>query len=377
MYNASPAFHSAVRDGAPQLAMLIFPDAVFTNNDIDVNVGIEFDDNFCTEQDIVIGQAPSNEIRFALFNDKRLLNSYAFGEFTALLGVKVSEDTQPMMGTVTVISGTRRYTGYDTPPYLVRGGTPVEVQPSFPVRSILAYDGKVWVFSDSGQYAVYNDSNGANITAQNPVNSFMRDKSQSWVGKGMYYNKKERKLAIYESGKREWYEFVPLGVFDGERPNVPDRIRIEMDCLDRMQKFERDMPSASELGISFPVKLGTLVTRMCSFLNVGCKVGNFINYDATVDSDEPFKNATMRNVLAWIAEAAGSIARFDRDGNLIMDWIRTTGQSYSETDYRDFSRYWYRTPTVNKLYNRKVSDEEDATYGTGNVGYLIQDNPLM
>lgn len=377
MYAASAAFHNAVRNGAPQKAMMIFQDAVFTDADIDVDTGIEFDDNFCTEKDIVIGQAPSNELRFALFNDKRLLNDYEFGEFKALLGVQFNQDTYSITGNVSVVSGYKKYVGSDTPPYLTRGGAAVDQPPAFAVHSILAYDDKVWVFSDSGQYAVYNDRTGENITAQNPVNAFMRDKSIRWAGLGMYYNKNTRTLAIYEDGIRRWFEFVPLGVFEAERPNVPDKIRIDMECLDRMQKFEKDMPEASELGLSYPAQLGTIVRRMCTYLGVGCKANTFINSTATVDSHDVFKNATMRNALSWIAEAAGSIARFDRDGNLIMDWIRQTSQTYGETDYQEFSRYWYQTPTVNKLYSRKVSEGSDTTYGTGDTGYLIQDNPLM
>ena len=93
MYNASAAFHQAVADGEPQIAMLIFYDAVFTNEDIDVTAGLQFNEYFNLEEDIAIGQALSNELSFTLFNDERLLNDYKFGEFIATLGVLINTST--------------------------------------------------------------------------------------------------------------------------------------------------------------------------------------------------------------------------------------------------------------------------------------------
>ena len=74
MVNVSEAFHKAIADGNPQMALLVFSDAVFTNADIDVSRGIEFHDYFNMDEDISIGQATANEISFSLFKDDRLLN---------------------------------------------------------------------------------------------------------------------------------------------------------------------------------------------------------------------------------------------------------------------------------------------------------------
>lgn len=76
MYPVSEAFHEAVANGSKQLAMMIFPDCVFTNEDINVSRGIQFDDHFNTETDLSIGQTPSNSVSFSLFNDNGLLDSY-------------------------------------------------------------------------------------------------------------------------------------------------------------------------------------------------------------------------------------------------------------------------------------------------------------
>lgn len=376
MYSCSNAFHQAVADGNPQMALLIFRDAVFDGNDIDIDTGIEFDDNFNLKEDICIGQALSNELRFALFNDDRLLNDYEFGEFTATIGVLVETDTYRMEGNATVQTGYAKWVGRIATPYLRRNGTTITMQHPFPVSALLAYEGKVYAFSDDGRYAVFNDQTGAEITASNTLIPFMRQKGKAWSGKGMRYIPASRELQIWENGILEIYEFVPLGVFEGERPNAPNKIRIEMTCLDRMSLFEKDM---SEVDVSYPITIGNLLKAICDHVQVPYRTLNFINSDAMIgEAPSKFETATMRDVIGWIAEAAGSNARFDRDGYLIMDWLHTnTGQVYAETEYSEFQPYWYETPRVDKLYSRKSASGEDETVGNGSNGYLIQDNPLL
>lgn len=380
MYAASNAFHRAVANGAEQRALLIFSDCIFTDSDISVEEGIEFRDYFNTSEDLSIGQANSNELSFGLFNDARLLNNYKFGDFTALLGVRTGESGYVQSGTATILS-TRlgnRYDGYAEYPYLRRNGTALAVQPSFAVRSLLCYEDKIYAFGANRQYAVYADASGENITRNNSVNSFMRTKSIGWSGKGIYYNKSTKNLFLYENGARTQYEFVPLGCFTAERPKVPDVIQIDMNCNDYMLKFDQDMPTDSALGVSYPITLGNLLKKLCDYVGVDCKSTTFTNSTARVSTrPDDFDNATMRDVVKWIAEAAGSNARFDRDGKLEMAWLRTTSQSYEATNYSDFSPTWYETKKVTKLYNRSTQEGTDHTYGSGSEGYLIQDNPLL
>ena len=380
MYNVSNAFHKAVKDGAEQKALLIFKDCVFTDADISVEEGIEFRDHFNMSEDLSIGEANSNEISFSLFNDDRLLNSYKFGDFLATLGVKVGEDTYTQADGVMVTTNNASYVGYSSYPYIKRNGTALSVQPSFAVKSLLGYDDKLWAFSDNGKFAVYNDKTGENITSKNSLNSFMKAKSKTWNGKGIFYNnnKSSRILFIYESGTRLRYEFCPLGWFTAERPKAPDVIQIDMTCYDFMQKFDQDMPNAAGLGLTYPCTIKTLFEKMCKKVGVEYVSSTFINSGATISAEpEDFSSVTMRDVLKWIAEASGSNARFNRDGKLEMGWLRDTSQSYEATNYSEFNPYWYETKKVTKLYNRHSTTGEDKTVGSGNEGYLIQDNPLL
>lgn len=383
MYSASTAFHTAVAEGKPQKALLIFPDAVFTNDDIDVSRGIEFRDYFNLEEDIAIGQAPSNEITFSLFNDDRLLNDYKFGDFLATLGVLVEEDTYQQTDGVKVITTSATWTGTDQYPYVKRNNVAVSAQPSFAVRAMLAYDGYVFAFSEEGNMVAYNDATGANATSSAPkLNGFMKNKAKVyWQGKGMFYNKGNRRLYIYDSGVKETYEFVPLGYFTAERPKAPDVIEIDMTCNDYMLKFDDDMPTAKELKVTYPSTFKNLLTKICEYAKVTAGFGNFINYNAKLSAEpKDFESATMRDVIKWIAEAAAGNARINRDGALVIDWIRDTSQTLDENGYESFNPYYYKTRNVSRVLNRASDGSYKKTSGSKKSGqdtYLIQDNPLL
>lgn len=379
MYAVSSKFHEAVAEGNDQKALLIFKDTVFTGEDINIDRGITFHDRFSLKDSLCFGQTLSNEISFSLFNDNRYLNNYEFGDFLATIGVKLGETEFTVSGNV-FLRTFHDYVGNSVSPYLTRGGSPVAAQPSFAVTSLLGYDGLIYAFSEYGDYAVYEDSTGANVTSLHPVNTFMRGKVKGWVGKGYYYY--NRNLFIYdtETGKREQFEFCPLGHFTAERPNASDKIVIDMSCFDLMQRFDDDMPSASKLGISYPTTIGTLFVKLCDYVELPYRTRTFINSGATISEEpEDFARSTMRTVLGWIAEAAGSNARIDRDGYVVLDWVRAQNsvQTYNEGQYVDYEPYWYETKTVGRLYVRDTTDYGQQTVGSGKEGYLIQDNPLL
>ena len=378
MYPVSNAFHQAVANRNPQKCLLIFNDAVFTDADINITQGIMFHDLFSTTQTLNIGQTPSNEISFTLFNDDKLLNDYTFGDFLATLGVYLDSDVYTASGNALLRTGYATYVGNATAPYLTRNGT--ELYTGFPASSLMGNSNRVWAFSQDGRYAVFNDATGEDVTISNPVNAFMRNKGSNWNRVGYFYNPSTRMLLIYDNaeGKRYRYEFCPLGWFHAERPNAPDKISIAMSCYDMMQRFEQDMPSSAALGITYPTTIGTLFVQMCKYVALPYKTDRFINSETVIESEpEDFQNSTMRVVLGWIAEAAASNARIDRDGAVVLDWLKETGQSFDESGYANFEPYWYTTKKVTKLYNRNTDSSTDTIVGDGDEAYLIQDNPFL
>ena len=236
MYQASSSFHTAVANGAHQIALLIFNDAVFTNDDINVSAGIEFNDYFNTEEDLSIGQALSNEITFSIFNDAGTLNEYAFGDFLATIGAQIGNETVTAQGKIRVDSAEHTYVANATNPYLTRDGSEVADQPDAEVISMLIYDGTVYCRLSDGTVTGYDDDDGSSISVS--LNAFMLDQMAKWNGKGISYA--NRMLKIWKGTNLRTYEFVPLGCFTAERPNVPSVNEIHFTCYDYMQKFEKE-----------------------------------------------------------------------------------------------------------------------------------------
>ena len=374
MYNASSEFHEAVANGAHQIALLIFEDTVFTNDDINVSTGIEFKDYFNTENNLSIGQALSNEISFSLFNDRGLLDDYEFGDFTATIGAQIGNETVTANGAIQVQSTYHTYVAYNDPPYLKRDGSNIASQPATRIISMLVYDGTLYCLLANGAVIGYKDSNGSSKSVT--VSNHMKAQMAKWAGKGISFI--NNILRIWQGTTKRTYEFVPLGMFSADRPDVPTVNEIRMTCYDFMQKFEEDLPSDSDLNITYPITFGSLFIKLCQYAEVQYRTSTFINSTAQITKRlDDFDTATMRDVMQWLAEAAGSVARFDREGYLVMDWIRTTEYVIDEHGYKEFNPYWYETKKVTKLYNRASNGEYDNTVGTGDEAYLIQDNPLL
>ncbi len=378
MYSCSNAFHAAIANGNEQKALLIFSDCVFTDEDIIVDDGIVFSDNFNMEEDLSIGQATSNEIQFTLANDERLLNSYEFGDFQALIGVSISKTAySSSTGETARVVATNTYTAYSTYPYVKRNNVSLSSQPAYAVKSIVLYDGKVYCFDCNGHYNVYDDATGNEITSSNLLNGFIINKSSEWAGKGMHYAPGTHLLKVWKAGTLEQFEYCPLGCFVAKRPKAPDVIQIDMTCYDFMTKFDKDI---NDITVTFPATISELFVQLCTQIGVEYILPDpFINGTATIASrPQDFDNATVRDVIKWIAEAACSNARFNRDGKMILDWIRDgTGQVLGAGNYSEFTPYWYETKQVTKLYNRDTQGSSQTTYGSGTEGYLIQDNPLL
>lgn len=187
-----------------------------------------------------------------------------------------------------------------------------------------------------------------------------------------------KKKTFPESGRTVTYEFAPLGTFIAKRPAVVRKKIVNVDANDQMTLFDKDMPDKTALNITYPITLANLCAAMCSYVGVTLKANSWLNSTISVaEEPEQFENATMREVLGWIAEAGCSIARFTRDGLLEFAWFNTVNKTYDEHDYSDFSPSWYETAAIDKLHIRNANSTTEFTVGTGTNAYMIQDNPFL
>lgn len=363
----SNAFHQAVANGEKQMALFLFDGAVLTNGDIDVEAGVEFDDYFCTKEDIGIGEALSNELRFKIVNEKNLMRTFPFGEFTAMLGARI----QNGRNTSGLSISYRGYTFAASGSRLTRNGTATSGQPGFAIAGLGGYDGKVYCFGASGQIYAVTASSGAKATVTG--NAFMTDKAAGWSEKAFAYDNNILTIRTV-GGSEEKYEFAPLGVFNADKPNVIDDIDIDMTCYDRMRKLDKNM----DLEITYPVTLKQLLNLVCASENVPVSSASFINEGLTVnEKPDQFDGCTKRDVVRWIAEAAGGNARIGRDGVLKISWLVSTNQTFDEGGYTECRPYYYQPAAVSQLCVRDTTEVTDAFFGDGTNVYLIQDNPFL
>lgn len=204
-------------------------------------------------------------------------------------------------------------------------------------------------------------------------------KFKAWIGARIDSGTPAGKTKTFtENGETVTYEFAPIGVFIADRPDVVRKRILSIRAEDQMQLFEADMPTGNSFGITYPSTIGAIFLQLCAKAGVEAAGTTFLNSDLVVESEpEEFENATMRDVLHWIAEAACSIARFNRDGYLEMTWFETTETEYDEHDYKDFTPSWFETPAITGLCVKNGAQETVADLGTRENAYLIQGNPFL
>lgn len=110
MINVSNAFITALRAGAPQRWLFAWADGTLTSNeDISVEDGVSYDETFCSETDLTVGLTPSSQMSFVLLNGDLRWVDFAFGWFTASLGVRIAveqDGSSPTRHPVLTVSGT-------------------------------------------------------------------------------------------------------------------------------------------------------------------------------------------------------------------------------------------------------------------------------
>lgn len=173
------------------------------------------------------------------------------------------------------------------------------------------------------------------------------------------------------------FQYVKVGIFKGERPDKVRGKLIDFTAYDRMQKFD---VSASEFieSLTFPVTLGAVLSSLCTSVGVGLETTTFTNSTKNFTFN-PFSTSdyTAREVLAWIAEAAGCYARVNADGKVELNTFTTNSYKILKTDRFEMSESEFETPVIGKLECYTSYGDQIVTAGTGTNTYVISDNPFL
>lgn len=197
-------------------------------------------------------------------------------------------------------------------------------------------------------------------------------------------------LDVYDSVNSAWLA-CPMGVYIIELPTQRRSKLIHAFGYDQMQKLDVICDSWwSGLNWSGGLTLLQIVNSMASQVGVSVSTGTasaIVNSSVTY-TDAPFDcvEATYRDVLEYISEATGTIARFDRDGALDMRWfsLPTIGGVFvdipTETSPNcclgiDIAEY--SVAPIDKLNVRMAEGAVSVNVGSGTNTYTILDNPFL
>ena len=174
------------------------------------------------------------------------------------------------------------------------------------------------------------------------------------------------------------YTEISLGVFQGERPEKVRGKLIEFRLYDLMTMCDI---SAEEFitSLTFPTTLGAIYTSLCNFVGLTpSQTSGFTNSTKNFTAN-PFSSAgyTAREVLAWIAEAAGCYARMDEDGKVELIEFGTFAHKVLLTDRFEMSENEFVVPQIGKLEVYNSYGDQLVTAGTGSNTYVISDNPFL
>lgn len=184
----------------------------------------------------------------------------------------------------------------------------------------------------------------------------------------------EAKVGVKVSGT---FEYVSLGVFKGNRPDKVRGKLIDFTAHDRMSLFDKSAESFAD-GLTFPCTLGEIFAKLCAFCGVGYVSAVFPNSGKTFD-ENPLADTdyTCREILGYIAEAAGAYARMSRSGAVELVWFADVNYTVTRTDRFEMTESEFLTPPIDRLEVYNSYGDQLNSSGSGDIVYGISDNPFL
>lgn len=204
------------------------------------------------------------------------------------------------------------------------------------------------------------------------------------------YGKFKAYLDVAPVGTASW-ETASLGVFYWDKPTKRKVQLVTATARDQMQKFDAIATDwFDSLDFENGITLSQILFSMVDSLGVRLDddtTNNLVN-GSHVYTAKPFdaEYLTYRDVLGWIAGAAGGNARFDRNGFLTIryfDEAQISGSTYQLDNTTlgggifsiDIAEYTVKQ--IDKLIVKSADNDFGTIVGTGLNAYELVNNPFM
>ena len=154
---------------------------------------------------------------------------------------------------------------------------------------------------------------------------------------------------------------------------------ITIRAYDAMIKTEAYIDSFID-GLTFPLTITSLFTKLCSFLGVSCGGidPGLVNTTFKIQDNFQAINITGRQVIQYIAEACAGYAVADTSGAICIKDYEFVNTELNNSNYVSYTKANYTVDRVEGLTIRTTQDDIGVSQGAteGNI-YIIQNNPLF
>lgn len=197
-------------------------------------------------------------------------------------------------------------------------------------------------------------------------------------------------LDVYDTANSSWLT-CPMGVYIIDLPTKRKVQLINATGYDQMQKLDEICDTWwSALNWSGGITLSQLLTSLATQIgvSVSSNTASAIVNGSVSFTEEPFQciEVTYREVLEYIAEATGTVARFDRNGALDLRWFAAAQISGNTVTVNTdtvgnqclaISVAEYSVAAVDLLKVKLYTDDIGTTVGTGTNQYTIVNNLFL
>lgn len=390
MISPNSNFHEAIKDPSTYRQNLVvrFEDAFLSGNDGDIEQsGVEFDEYFCTDEDLVYGECPSSLMKASFINEDQVLRSVGWGFCDVYIGYLAEESDSAFSDGVNAEITKYGHTYSAKPDGFYVDGTKIVDGECYSLITTLDDDFyRVWCFGNgySGmiRYDLYSEEvlNYIPQTSNRFMNMKMRKpRVIEWEGNDAY--EEVFACTVYEDGKKYDWQYAPMGQFYVEKPSNLSGYVVEInEAKDAMYKFDVEATDfLRRFYFRFPdgADINTWTDQICSY--VGVTFSRPIITDTTAFKYTPNTSVTLRTILGWLAEAYDCVFRISRDGYLSIYKVGTASVEEIGLDRiaaDSFTMAEYVTKPTTMVMNKNLSGITYIT-GGGDNGYYILGNPFV
>ena len=190
-------------------------------------------------------------------------------------------------------------------------------------------------------------------------------------------------LEVFDSDEQEWLS-CPMGVYIIDTPVKRKVQLISVTAYDQMQMLDQNADNWwNALDFSEGLNLYQIFTSMCAAVGVRTNQLSITNGTTYTYTTSPFESVehTYRDILAWIAGAACSIARFDRNGYLTLKFFGTVNYDISidvsPTTCLAYDQAEYDVSVIDALQVSASATDIGVIIGAGSNAYRLVDNGFM